>query len=103
MFPISDVFRRSLDVSIIDYIYENKISEGFIFSPNYDSFQQITNAIIFVDINGYSYGGRLLSALLFGFQDQYLSLSIIVVEKIWLYLLDMIIQICQHHFGLKCI
>lgn len=65
VFPISDVFRRSLDVSIIDYIYENKISEGFIFSPNYDSFQQITNAIIFVDINGYSYGGRLLSALFF--------------------------------------
>jgi len=65
VFPVSDVFRRSVDVSILDYFSETNISEGFIYSPNYDSFQQIINAVVYVENNGHSYGGRSLSALFF--------------------------------------
>jgi oligosaccharide repeat unit polymerase len=65
IFPVADAFRNSLDVSVLDYFSETNISEGFVTSPNYDSFQQISNAIVFVENNGYSYGARTLSALLF--------------------------------------
>lgn len=65
IFPVADAFRNSLDVSVLDYFSETNISEGFVKSPNYDSFQQITNAIVFVENNGYSYGARTLSSVLF--------------------------------------
>ncbi len=65
IFPVSDAYRRTVDVSISDYFSETNISDGFVNSPNYDSFQQITNSFVYVENNGITYGGRTLSTLLF--------------------------------------
>lgn len=64
-FPVSDVFRRSTNVSIVDYAAEQKVAESIIVSPNFDAFQQIVNTISYVDAHGHTWGGQSVSALFF--------------------------------------
>lgn len=65
VFPISDVFRRSTDVSIFDYAASQDLKDGLTYSANFDAFQQVINAVIYVDQNSYTFGHQMISALLF--------------------------------------
>lgn len=60
LFPIADMFRRSLDPSAKS---QNPLQS--MLSGDFDSFSQITNTVDFVNENGITWGNQLLGVLFF--------------------------------------
>jgi oligosaccharide repeat unit polymerase len=60
MFPVADMFRRSLDPSAKS---QNPLES--MLSGDFDSFSQITNTIDYVAANGISWGNQMLGVLFF--------------------------------------
>ena len=65
IFPLSDLFRASLDVDFSEEISNFSFTSHLEKSGDFDAFQQITNTYVYVDENGLSYGKQLLSSVLF--------------------------------------
>ncbi len=62
VFPFLSSFNRRAD---LNFSYQLPILEESLKSGDFDGFQSLMNAIILVGVEGYSWGGRLASALLF--------------------------------------
>lgn len=60
LFPIADMFRRSLDPSAKS---QNPLES--MLSGDFDSFSQITNTMEYVAVNGISWGNQMLGVLFF--------------------------------------
>jgi hypothetical protein len=65
VFPLMDVFRRTVDVNIWETIAQVDPEYELLASPDFDAFQQQLNTVEVVDSNGPSYGLQVLSSLLF--------------------------------------
>ena len=67
VFPLADMFRRSLDVDVVQAISEFSLGDDMVYSGDFDAFQQIINSLKTVDVNGYQYGAQVLGSFLFWF------------------------------------
>lgn len=65
VFPISDIFRRTLDVDINAAIESFELYEEISFSPDYDAFQQLINTVLVVEASGLTWGRQTIGAFLF--------------------------------------
>ena len=67
VFPFSDLFRVSFDVSLSQRISSTTVKNELIRKGDYDAFQQLLNTEKYVQHNGFTYGKQLLGTLLFWF------------------------------------
>jgi hypothetical protein len=65
IFPLSDLFRASLDVDFSREISNFSFTSHLEKSGDFDAFQQVANAYVYVDEKGITYGKQLLSSVLF--------------------------------------
>ena len=67
VFPFSDLFRFSFDVSLPQRISSTTVENELIGKGDYDAFQQLLNTKTYVQYNDFTYGKQLLGTLLFWF------------------------------------
>ncbi|WP_421892756.1 O-antigen polymerase [Marinoscillum sp.] len=67
VYPFSDVFRRSLLVktSIFDRSILLSMQHGFVYKPDFNSFQMLMNSVEYVRDFGFFYGQQIFGALFF--------------------------------------
>ncbi|MFT2090327.1 hypothetical protein [Paraglaciecola sp. 2405UD69-4] len=65
VFPIMDVYRKSLDSSFIEAVSNINPEGELADSPDFDAFQQQVNSIVVRDISDFSMGNQTLSSLFF--------------------------------------
>lgn len=65
VFPISDVYRKSLDFNLLEDQLIIQPKEELITSPDFDAFQQQVNVSVVVEQKGYQYGNQFVSSMLF--------------------------------------
>lgn len=69
--PYADIYRTSNHINIIQKIEIDASKNQLITKPDFDSFQQINNGVIFVKLNGYQMGRQILGSLLFWYPRYY--------------------------------
>lgn len=65
VFPLMDLFRRTLDVDIASSFKEFSFTNDLANSADFDSFQQIINTMYYVESYGLELGSQLISSLFF--------------------------------------
>lgn len=65
IFPVMDLFRKSLDVDVVQAFIEVDPAKELRESPDFDAFQQQTSATLLTDSQGFSYGMQTLSSVFF--------------------------------------
>lgn len=65
VFPIMDMFRNSLDTSVVEAVANIDPKGELSTSPDFDAFQQQMNTVIVRDVTTYSYGSQFASSMLF--------------------------------------
>ena len=69
--PYADIYRASNHINIIKTIEIDASQNQLITKPDFDSFQQINNGVIFVNMKGYQMGRQILGSLLFWYPRYY--------------------------------
>jgi hypothetical protein len=64
-FPITDIFRNSLESNLFDAIADSSPMDELTYSPDFDAFQQQLNTVVYVDYYGSLDGLQMLSSILF--------------------------------------
>jgi len=70
IFPFADVFRNTLEVELTGVIQESSYESQIVGKSDYDSFEQVVNAISYVDREGLRNGRQILGTVLFWFPRQ---------------------------------
>lgn len=65
VFPYLDLFRSSLDKSLIDRLSETSPLHELVRNPDFDAFQMVVNAVDVVERNGVEFGRQLVGSMLF--------------------------------------
>ncbi|MCB1658239.1 MAG: oligosaccharide repeat unit polymerase [Pseudomonadales bacterium] len=65
IFPITDIYRNTLDISLSEVLDSYLKDNPLIYKPDYDVFQQVLNTVDFVSMYGYKMFDQIIGVVLF--------------------------------------